>query len=107
MYFNFTLLGFSRVVTSTEMDVLTRFLTVAFFRSRIHWNFIFTSVLMTVHTSSLPVLLVHGETVGSIRTHHALPVSTHSEPDGYSRRHWMSPGFIHKKKKPRGFSIFP
>ena len=29
---------------------------------------------MTVHTSSLPVLLVHGEAVGSIRTHHALPV---------------------------------
>ena len=36
--------------------------------------FIFTSVLMTVHTSSLPVLLVHGEAVGFIRTHHALPV---------------------------------
>ena len=75
MYFNFTLLGFSRVVTSKEMGVLTCFLTVAFFRSRIHTNFIFTSVLMTVLTSSLPVCYArHGEPVGSIRMHLVLPV---------------------------------
>ena len=57
------------------MGLFTRFLTVAFFRSRIYMDFIFTSVFMTGHTSSLLfTMLVDGETGGSKGTHNALPV---------------------------------
>ena len=58
------------------MGVLTRFLTVAFFRSRIHTKFyLHFPVDDSSHWFTACLLCyVHGEAVGSIRTHHALPV---------------------------------
>ena len=54
------------------MGVLTRFLTVAFFHSQIHANcYLHFPVDDSSHRFTM---LVHGEVVGSIRTHHALPV---------------------------------
>ena len=54
------------------MGVLTRFLTVAFFHSQIHANcYLHFPVDDSSHRFTM---LVHGEVVGSITTHHALPV---------------------------------
>ena len=54
------------------MGVLTRFLTVAFFHNQIHANcYLHFPVDDSSHRFTM---LVHGEVVGSIRTHHALPV---------------------------------
>ena len=56
------------------MGVSTRFLTVAFFRSRIHAIYLHFRVVDSSHQFTACLLLVHGEFVGSIRTHLDLPL---------------------------------